>query len=421
MRPPAAASLPTPAGAFNAPPTVADQPSPLDASAYNTNATASASQISEPVRSKQQRRDEVADEDGHANAGEGAEKAPIPVAPVALAAKKVAKRQKVNDGYDVVEAQNAIKTIFERPGLLDGSAWDPKTAEQSASLALDGFGVLDEEDDADARGSDAGGLLKQTVAILLEVPVGAKQWAVNMCPADTLDNHNILMHLNVRYAWGKESKKALVLNDREGTWGKAWNIPLDGIPPVQSLNHGTIELVIQVRREGFVIFANGKFVAFFLHRRELPTDGRLVLSLPLLDDMAQRQQGAVKKVWWGKLSQSLFPVPKEALSTDKMVMQRDIVRDLLTRPRRLRTLVVTGLPTHTSPQELQFIEEGLKGVLGIKDIQPEAINVVPGKGLAYVRLAADAQQAVALKSLQRYKIEDTEGKKFTLKLDAFVA
>lgn len=354
------------------------------------------------------------------NADEGAEEAVLPVAPIAPTAKKVAKRQKVNDGYDVVEAQNAIRTIFERPGLLEGSAWDPKTAEQSASMVLDGFGVLDENDDADSWGSDAGSSLKQTVVILLEVPLGSKQWAVNICPTNTLDNHNILMHFNVRYSWGKDSKKALVLNDREGTWGKAWNIPLDGIPPVQVLNHGTIELVIQVRRDGFVIFANQKFVAFFLHRRELPTDGSLVLSLPLTDDMAQRQQGVVKKVWWGKLTHGLFPVPKEALSTDKMVIQRDIVRDLFSRPRRFRTLVVTGLPTHTSPQELQFIEEGLKGVLGIKDIQPEAINVVPGKGLAYVRLSADDQQAVALKSLQRYKIEDTEGKKFTLNLGPFV-
>lgn len=327
------------------------------------------------------------------------------------AAPKIRKRQKVDDDMKIVESEEVQTSVFNRPGLLLDSAWNPKTAEASAFFALQDFGVLDARNESSTA-------LKQTIVILLSIPSGARQWAVNLCPTEHLDNHNIFMHFNMRYAAGKQMRKELALNDKEGTWGPVHKEGFESNTRMQGLLASTIELVIQIRQEGFVIFANNRFVAMFFHRRELPRDGRLVLSFPITDDMNKLQEGVVRKVWWGNLPHDMFEVPPEALLTDSMVKQRDHVRDLSSRPCRMRTIAVTGLPMRTSPVELQFIEEGLKGVFGVKDIVPEAINVVPGKGVAYVRLASKEQQVMALKSLQRYKIEDTEGKKFTLKLDS---
>ena len=69
--------------------------------------------------------------------------------------------------------------------------------------------------------------------------------------------------------------------------------------------------------------------------------------------------------------------------------------------------------------ELQFIEDGLRNVFGVKEIDPEAINVVPGRGVAFVRLKTKEEQQLALAELKRYKVQDTAGEKFALKLEAF--
>jgi len=75
--------------------------------------------------------------------------------------------------------------------------------------------------------------------------------------------------------------------------------------------------------------------------------------------------------------------------------------------------------TQSSPVELQFIEDGLRNVFGVKEIEPEAINVVPGRGVAFVRLKTKEEQQLALAELKRYKVQDTSGQKFALKLEGF--
>ena len=85
----------------------------------------------------------------------------------------------------------------------------------------------------------------------------------------------------------------------------------------------------------------------------------------------------------------------------------------------------SSIPSHphtlqSSPQELHVIEEGLKNVFGVREIEPEAINVVPGKGVAYIRLETAQQQRDVLDNLKGYKIADQENKKYAIKFEPWV-
>lgn len=58
-------------------------------------------------------------------------------------------------------------------------------------------------------------------------------------------------------------------------------------------------MAIQVREEGFVVFANGEFSDFFVHRRRLTKayEGKpLRLHMPVVDGRADRYAVTVRKV-----------------------------------------------------------------------------------------------------------------------------
>jgi hypothetical protein len=333
---------------------------------------------------------------------------------------KIRKRQRVVEDatLEIVESDplngSEIFNNTRTGSLLLDVPWDPRTAKESAVFFLPNFGIIYDEDDAllDER---------QTLVILIKVPEGAKQWAVNICPANHLDNHNILLHFNPRYAAGKGGdRKELVFNDREGTWGPAFKERIRPEGRTRVLLNSTIELALQIRKDGFAIFVNQVCQGLFPHRRTLSTGQQIVLSLPTCDDMASPQEGIVHKVWWGRLPHSTYSIPSDLVNSETAQKWMETTAMLQDRPAKLRSVIVTGLPKQTAPKELQFVEEGIKTVFGVREIEPESINVVPGKGVAYVRLESVEQQQDALKSLQRYKIEDTEGNKFPLRLEPFV-
>lgn len=67
----------------------------------------------------------------------------------------------------------------------------------------------------------------------------------------------------------------------------------------------SIELVVHIQKEGFVIFVNLHFCVFFAHRRDPECYPSLLLSLPVLDDNGNREQAVYHKVWWGITDPSL--------------------------------------------------------------------------------------------------------------------
>jgi hypothetical protein len=57
----------------------------------------------------------------------------------------------------------------------------------------------------------------QTIALLLKIPIDATTWSFNITPEDDFFMSSILLHFRVRYG-GK--KVGIVMNDKQGTWGK---------------------------------------------------------------------------------------------------------------------------------------------------------------------------------------------------------
>ena len=109
---------------------------------------------------------------------------------------------------------------------------------------------------------------KQTLALKLTIPNNSNSWSINICPAKDYHNNNIFLHFNPRY-----NKKHLIMNDKQGTWGEGKKKTFTDIHT--SKNNGIlakeIDLIIQIRPDGFYIFANNIFNSFFYHRRDPTT------------------------------------------------------------------------------------------------------------------------------------------------------
>ena len=202
------------------------------------------------------------DEDDHpSNASEkgGALSALGALADAAAAAtaapvKAIRKKQKVTEA-DLEEAADLAaaldpETPFSAMGMLSETVWKSNTPQaENQSFLLPGFGY--------------GISAKQTLALQLTVPNDANSWSLNICPARDWQNSNILMHFNPRY-----KKRTVVMADKQGTWGPARTRPFGtATSKTDGLLAKEIELLIQIRPQGFVVFANGMFNGFFPHRR----------------------------------------------------------------------------------------------------------------------------------------------------------
>ena len=67
----------------------------------------------------------------------------------------------------------------------------------------------------------------------------------------------------------------------------------------------SIELVVNIKKEGFIIFVNRHFCVFFAHRRDPEFYSSLRLILPCFDDNGNEEQAVFHKVWWGVTDSSL--------------------------------------------------------------------------------------------------------------------
>jgi hypothetical protein len=66
-----------------------------------------------------------------------------------------------------------------------------------------------------------------------------------------------------------------------------------------------------MRADGFFIFLNRNYLAYFPHRREIGEYSLMNLQLPSTDDNANYNNIIFHKVWWGRLDTSFLRIPTD--------------------------------------------------------------------------------------------------------------
>lgn len=182
------------------------------------------------------------------------------LAPVRVESKptKTIKKKNVIDESALQEAADAQsnldpENLFSSVGILYDTIWKSNVANSAPlSVLLKSFSYTQ----------------KQTLGLKLTVPNDSTSWSLNICAGKDWHNNNILLHFNPRY-----KKKTVVTNDKQGTWGagRSRQIGKDSSSKNDGLLAKDIALMIQLRPDGFYIFANDMFSDFFPHRRDPTT------------------------------------------------------------------------------------------------------------------------------------------------------
>lgn len=255
---------------------------------------------------------------------------------------------------------------------------------------------------------------KQTLGLRLELPDRSKSWAFSLSPADENNNDNslheseVLFHFNPRY-----KKNQLVMNDKQGTWGTALTRQLGSSSKVEAVLSKNVTLMIQIRTEGFVVFANGMFCDFFAHRRDINEYSKKNLRLVMLakDGNGRPLEIILQKAWWCCLDPASHPLTEHS--------QRELCEAFQTAMGiaiavKNRTIEISGLPIVSDLVENYDIESQLFALFS--DLQVEIINIVPGRGNAFVKMltAEDAVQAIDM--LDGSIIMGSDEEQFTLSM-----
>lgn len=157
------------------------------------------------------------------------------------------------------------ENLFSSGGIISDTLWKSNTQNaESQQFLLPGFSYAD----------------KQTLALRLTVPNDANSWSINVCPARDWHNNNILLHFNPRY-----KKRTVVMTDKQGTWGagRSRHFGDSSSSKTDGLLAKDIDLMIQIRNDGFYIFANDMYNCFFTHRRDPLTTSTDGVSVKLTD------------------------------------------------------------------------------------------------------------------------------------------
>jgi hypothetical protein len=105
-----------------------------------------------------------------------------------------------DDEDDVTQGINA-NTVY-----LLHEDWCPKRNPSTRTFALPSFSLQSPASSATN--------VYNTVGVTLTVPPDCTRWVMNICPSETHDNVNVLMHFNPRMP-----TKEVLMTDRQGTWG----------------------------------------------------------------------------------------------------------------------------------------------------------------------------------------------------------
>ena len=125
---------------------------------------------------------------------------------------KIKKRKLVEEEEvieEVVNSSDVKSSVFDIPGLLSNTDWDPTTDSNNKEIPLPNFGF----DSTDY----------QTLGIKLSVPTKSQRWSINISPLNHCKLSNIFLHFNPRAG---VKKPQLIINDKIGTWGPLMRLPL---------------------------------------------------------------------------------------------------------------------------------------------------------------------------------------------------
>lgn len=183
-------------------------------------------------------------------------------------AAKIIKKRVLLDETELEDAADAAsnldpENLFSQVGILHDSTWKSSLGNsEPLNVLLRAFGLSQ----------------KQTLGLRLTVPNDSTSWSLNVCPGNDYHNNNILLHFNPRY-----KKRTVITNDKQGTWGSGHSrqIAKDSSSKNDGLLSRDIDLMIQLRLDGFYIFANDMFSDFFPHRRD-PSGGAHLADLKLI-------------------------------------------------------------------------------------------------------------------------------------------
>ena len=165
--------------------------------------------------------------------------------------RRIGKRKAVEALEEEVVENSDPNVAFSKNGLLFDGSWN------SVEKPIDQVFVL---------GDFNSPVQNQTLALRLTLPKNAGGWSFNITPEEDLSLSDIFFHFNPRY------KKGFIMqNDRQGTWGAPVKVQIDDGNHMRStaIRASKMDLIVQIRREGFAVFINGVFCVFFMHRRDL--------------------------------------------------------------------------------------------------------------------------------------------------------
>jgi hypothetical protein len=166
--------------------------------------------------------------------------------------------------------------FFAAEGVVSAETWCSLDAVSNLSLLLENFGI------------DS---YNNTIGIQAKVEKPCRGWALNISPADDKYCMDVLFHFNPRF--GKQNK--IIMNDRIGTWGTPTDVLMRD-QNQQGILATDVQLKIQIREEGFVVFANDLFCAFFAHRRRFDNLKDLRIVLLSADDNGKKEEVTIEKV-----------------------------------------------------------------------------------------------------------------------------
>jgi len=291
---------------------------------------------------------------------------------------------------------------FSIMGIVSASNFNPEEI-----IAKDGSELRHIKNEWELREFDYEN--NQTIAFKISIPKDSTRYSINILPpssAQSDDGSTILFHFNPRNYKGKN---VLILNHRQcGDWGRFQSLPLDTLP---LLFGTTIELVIQIRTEGFFVFVNGAFACHQNHNINPSQYRSLKVQIPLMDDKMNPESAIFHRIWWGK--KEPIHVDEEDLSYS----QKASAAIMDNSQNEKRILWVGNLPKLEDKSEIfelkSYLEDLFKDNLGRL---PLKVNINGPKGYAFVTVQTENMVATAVEKINGLTLTDEDGTEFTMRV-----
>jgi hypothetical protein len=300
-----------------------------------------------------------------------------------LPATKIKKR----DRSEMEEEDNIpVSQYFHDAGLVLNEIWDSMLAGSNKEVYLPNFSIEN----------------TNTIGIRLDTQQ-TSGWAFNLCPAEDPYLVDVLFHFNPRYK--TKDRPTIVMNDRVGTWGDGAK---EEMRHPRGILANTVELKVELRPEGFLVYANGIYAAFFPHRRDIHQFKDLKIIFIAKDDNGKSQEVKInqvsfvdchvlksflgsyypfsfysfRKVWWGHVDFKREVLPP---SINNIIQKASkVVYESVANPMAPRTIIAEGLPKLEDLEELQGLEYSMLDLF--EPYQVKRVSLVTGAGIAFIKV-----------------------------------